>query len=52
MHKTSILKKASADVKVVSELMQGWKKGRSNSKIEPRERRAKIEVCKILAWSR
>ena len=34
--------------KVVSKLMQGWKKGYSSSKIKPKKRRAKVEICKIL----
>ena len=29
--------------------MQGWKKGRSGGEIEPSEKRAEVEVCKILA---
>ena len=29
--------------------MQGWKKGRSGGEIEPRKRRAEVEVYKILA---
>ena len=33
--------------KVVSELMQRWKKSYSDGKIEPRERKTKIEICKI-----
>ena len=30
--------------------MREWKKGRSGGKIEPRERWAEVEACKILGW--
>ena len=48
--KTFIPKKASIDNwEIVSELMQGWKKGRSGGKIEPKKKRAEVEIYKILA---
>ena len=31
--------------------MWGWKKGRSGGKIKPSDKKADVEVYKILAWS-
>ena len=47
---TFILKRANAnDWEVVSELIQKWKKDCSSGEIKPKERRAEVEVCKIIA---
>ena len=50
MCRTSIPKRAGIDNwKVVFELIQGWKKGCSDGKIELRKRKAEFEMLKILA---